>query len=82
MSALARIGRGSCLKPDSEFHNTSQSIGKVDERAFEQMFKVHRGRVFNYLRRLGASYETAEDIVQETFLNVYRAFQSRSTSQR
>jgi RNA polymerase sigma factor (sigma-70 family) len=76
MSAPARNERASCQMPDSELHNTWQSIGRSDAGAFEQVFKVHRWRVFNYLRRLGASYETAEDVLQDTFLNLYKAFQS------
>src|SRR5215472_13427531 len=76
MNAPARSGHGPYRMPDSELHNTLQSAGKVNEVTFEQMFREHRWHVFNYLRGLGASYQTAEDVLQDTFLNAYQAFQS------
>ena len=76
MIAPNKTGRGSCKMPNSELHNTLQSIYQADERAFERLFGAYRWRVFSYLRRLGASYEQSEDVLQDTFLNAYSALRS------
>jgi DNA-directed RNA polymerase specialized sigma24 family protein len=76
MSTAARSARRSWQMPDSELHNSWQPVGTLNGVAFEQVFKLHRSRVFNYLRGLGASYQSAEDILQDTFLNAYQAFQT------
>jgi RNA polymerase sigma-70 factor (ECF subfamily) len=41
-------------------------------RAIEQLLDQHGGRIYNLGLRLCASPETAEDLVQETFLSAYR----------
>jgi DNA-directed RNA polymerase specialized sigma24 family protein len=61
---------------DGGLEKTLQLISQLDEGALERLMEAYRGRVFNYLRRLGASYETAEDVLQDTFLNAYRALRS------
>jgi len=47
-----------------------------DHAAFDTLFARHAPRVFNLLRRLGASVSEAEDLAQETFLTAYRSLPS------
>jgi RNA polymerase sigma factor (sigma-70 family) len=45
-----------------------EEIHEGSERAFEELFKRHRGPLLDFCRRLLGSREDAEDIVQQTFL--------------
>jgi RNA polymerase sigma-70 factor (ECF subfamily) len=52
-----------------------------DRAAFERLYRVHVGRVYGLCLRLTGHRETAEDCVQETFINAWRGlprFQARS----
>jgi len=42
-----------------------------DERAFTVFVKRYKDRLFNFVARIIPERETAEDILQETFLRVY-----------
>ena len=44
-----------------------------DRRAWDKLFARHVPRVYNLLRRLGASSFEAEDLAQETFVTAFRA---------
>src|SRR5258708_34659488 len=44
-----------------------------DRSAFIHLHRRHARRVFNLLRRLTGSTETAEDLAQETFLAAHRS---------
>jgi RNA polymerase sigma-70 factor (ECF subfamily) len=44
-----------------------------DLEAVETLFRVHSGRVYNLARRICRSPQDAEDIVQETFVEVARS---------
>ena len=49
--------------------------------AFEQLYRCHVGRVYGLCLRLTGHRETAEDCVQETFVNAWRGlarFEARS----
>jgi RNA polymerase sigma-70 factor (ECF subfamily) len=48
------------------------ATGADRDAAFEQIFHVHRGRVFALCQRLCGNRALAEDAFQETFLDVYR----------
>lgn len=43
-----------------------------DRAAFDELFLRHGGRVLAYLRAKGVSVETAQDLLQETFLRLHR----------
>jgi RNA polymerase sigma-70 factor, ECF subfamily len=43
-----------------------------DERAFEDLFKEHRGWVFSLCRRMTRDPAQAEDLTQEAFLQLFR----------
>jgi RNA polymerase sigma-70 factor, ECF subfamily len=50
----------------------AQRCGRGDPDAFEQLYRAHAGRLYTLIVRMVASAETAEDLLQEVFLNAYR----------
>ena len=46
------------------------------ESAFRALFERHHKAVFNRLMRMGCSQTVAEEIVQDVFMNVFRARES------
>lgn len=42
---------------------------------FDQLYRDHVDRIYRYAHRLCGEPEAAKDIVQDTFLNAYRAFE-------
>ncbi len=58
-----------------------EAAARGDRRAFERLYRRHVGRVHALCLRLSGHRETAEDCVQEAFVNAWRAlptFQARS----
>jgi RNA polymerase sigma-70 factor (ECF subfamily) len=56
--------------------------GQGDVRAFERLYREHTGRVYGLCLRLTRDAAAAEDCVQETFINAWRAlerFETRSS---
>lgn len=47
-----------------------------DKQAFDALFDRHAPRIYNLLRRLGASVSEAEDLCQETFIEAFHALPS------
>ncbi len=43
-----------------------------DEQAFEQLYRLHSGRVYSLVLRILGNAADAEDVTQEVFLQVYR----------
>ncbi len=61
---------------------TVRAAVRGDRRAFETLYRRHVGRVHGLCLRLTGHRETAEDCVQDTFVNAWRAlpaFESRSS---
>ena len=59
-----------------------EAAARGDRRAFERLYRRHVGRVYALCLRLAGQRETAEDCVQDTFVNAWRAlatFESRSS---
>ena len=54
----------------------AQRCGRGDQDAFEQLYRAHAGRLYTLIVRMVASAETAEDLLQEVFLNAYRKVSS------
>jgi RNA polymerase sigma-70 factor (ECF subfamily) len=53
-----------------------------DARAFERIYREHSGRVYGLCLRMTRDVHLAEDCVQETFINAWRAlarFETRSS---
>jgi len=53
-----------------------------DTRAFERLYREHAGRVYGLCLRMTRDVQLAEDCVQETFINAWRAlarFETRSS---
>jgi len=44
----------------------------LKEKGFLQLMDTYKERIYWHIRRLVVSHEDAEDILQETFINVYR----------
>lgn len=47
-------------------------VGGGDERAFEMFYRRHSEPLYNYLLRLVNEHAVVEDLLQETFLSVWR----------
>jgi DNA-directed RNA polymerase specialized sigma24 family protein len=62
--------------PSADLESTSGSIYQASRPMFEHSIGAHRSRLFKYVRRFRVSYETAEDIVQETLVRAYEALRS------
>lgn len=43
-----------------------------DERALEKIFRLHKDRVFSICMRMTGNFYEAEDLLQETFVRVFR----------
>lgn len=48
-------------------------LGAGDLRAFDVLYERHRGAVFTFLARLTRNHHLAEDLLQETFVRIYRS---------
>ena len=42
-----------------------------DSKAFEKLYNAYKKKIFNYIRRMLGNRETAEELTQETFINIY-----------
>jgi RNA polymerase sigma factor (sigma-70 family) len=49
-----------------------EALAAGDEEAFETLYERYRSVVFSFLARLAGDTRTGEDLLQETFLRVYR----------
>lgn len=49
-----------------------QLIAKGDQSAYSRLFQLYEGRVFAVAYKMTKSRETAEEIAQETFLNIWQ----------
>jgi RNA polymerase sigma-70 factor (ECF subfamily) len=58
---------------DAADRELMQRIAKGDASALERLYLVHRDGIARFLQRMGADSADIEDIVQEVFLNVWRA---------
>ena len=48
-------------------------VAKKNEKEFAQLYMITQKRVFHYLFRLTKSYETAEDLLMETYTEVWKS---------
>ena len=53
-----------------------QAAQRGDKRAFAQLLERYEQRVYNLARKMMRDQQDAEDVLQETFISVYR---NRST---
>ncbi len=49
-----------------------QRVGKGDQVAFEQLYGRYSGQVYNYLWRLVHEQSVAEELLQESFLAIWK----------
>lgn len=57
---------------DEEDLSLAQQAGKGDRFAFEQIYRKHHRKVYSLCLRILKEPETAEDITQELFIQVYK----------
>src|SRR3954453_2279390 len=62
--------------PDSLYNGMGVGRTAPLDRAFERMYKRHVQDVYRYALAVLANDADAEDVVQTTFLNAYRSYQS------
>ena len=43
-----------------------------DTRAFDEIIRMHHGRVFNFLRQMTRKHHDAEDLTQQTFIKAFQ----------
>ena len=63
------------LQKDVKEYNDEELMEMVkngDTPAFDQIVKRYKNKLFSTLYRITHNHETAEDILQETFIKVYR----------
>lgn len=53
-------------------HDLMRRIARGEQQAFEQLYRLHRGRTLGQARALCGSRELAEDLTQECFASVWR----------
>jgi len=49
-----------------------RAVQSQDYRALDLLVRRYQKRLTDYARRLGADYDSAQDIVQQTFINAYQ----------
>ena len=84
MQAVAQVVDFSDVsaREQADERTTVRAAAGGDRRAFETLYRRHAGRVHGLCLRLTGHRETAEDCVQDTFVNAWRAlptFESRSS---
>ncbi len=78
-AALPRYAQSDRLPVDAQL----VALAREDrDQAFELLYNAYRGRIFTFLLRLAGSGETADDLVQETFVKAYRALAGVPDEQR
>jgi RNA polymerase sigma-70 factor (ECF subfamily) len=73
--------RKPALGPNASDEALIEAIAEGDRRAMELLYARHSVRVFRFVLRITANAASAEDIVSEVFLDVWRragAFQAKS----
>jgi RNA polymerase sigma-70 factor (ECF subfamily) len=58
------------------------AVGRGDDAAFDLLFSRWGGRLLGYLQRMVSDAATAEELVQEAFLRVYRSRESYRAESR
>lgn len=61
-----------CSQPNDDEHRLLHAVAGGDRRAFEALFFSYFPRLSRFLSRFGQSRETVEEIVNDTFLVVWR----------
>ena len=76
MNRQARISLVSCENEQPNFSLLLLSIGQIqDKAAFADLFQHFAPRVKSYMLKLGSADEMAEDLAQQTLLQVWRKAQ-------
>ncbi len=65
--------KGACGRRRDEDVELMLALGRGDDAAFDVLFDRWGGRLLGYLQGMVSDFATAEELVQEAFLRVYRA---------
>jgi len=79
-AAAVEFGRGRIVSTDDQVKNEGRIRG--DLQSFEELFKLHHGKVFAVCLRMTGNSAEAEDLSQEVFVQVFRklgTFRGEST---
>ena len=68
--ALGRIAAS--IDQNDERLLITQALAPKGSEAFSLLVKMHQGRIRAFLVRLSKSYDVANDLAQDTFINAYR----------
>jgi RNA polymerase sigma-70 factor (ECF subfamily) len=71
--AAARGGRPAAPAPDTREADLLQRLRRQDPAAFESMVRAHGGAMLAVAKRFMREEEEARDVVQEAFLQAFRA---------
>lgn len=77
----SRSPRHGASQPDEDVE-LMLALGRGNDDAFDVLFSRWGGRLLGYLQRMVSDAATAEDLVQEAFLRVYRARESYQAESR
>jgi RNA polymerase sigma-70 factor (ECF subfamily) len=61
---------------DNRIKHLCKRARKADKDAASELLKIHYADIYSYLRRLCGSNQDAEDLTQQTFLNVWSSLDS------
>ena len=62
----------STLHPDSELMNLIDRIAEQDDSALKELYRRTSAQLFGLAMRIVRHRDTAEDVLQEAFLSVWR----------
>jgi len=64
-------------KPEKSLVEAAQN---GDKRAFGKLIRLHQKRLFRYIYAMLGSFDTAEDVVQESFVKAFHAIRKFNTA--
>lgn len=66
--------KGSAPAPESDDPDVALMLAAAagSDAAFAELIRLHQGPLLNFFRRMGAHHHDGEDLVQETFVRLYR----------
>jgi RNA polymerase sigma-70 factor (ECF subfamily) len=72
----AKRGRAEERLKEKDDEESVRAFRSGDRRAFEELARTHRSRIFEICYRYAGNRADAEDLVQEVLVRVYRGLES------
>ena len=82
MSGVANESEFERARRAADEHRLVEAASRGSQAAFERLYRLHAGKVYGLCLRMTGHRETAEDCVQEAFVQAWRnlpRFQARSS---